>query len=98
MIQDKLEDPNINKETAKQFLEVNGYPNIDSNFENELLDTMVEYAISQVKNNDLSHNNAYQIKQLVCVSCGVEPEIRDEIICSNCVIDYKSKDCGVRNY
>jgi hypothetical protein len=46
----------INRETAKQFLEVNGYPNPDSNFENELLDTMVEYAQQQVKNNDSLHS------------------------------------------
>jgi len=46
----------INRETAKQFLEVNGYPNPDSNFENEMLDTMVEYALEQVKNNDLLHS------------------------------------------
>ena len=31
-----------------------------------------------------------QSEQLVCVSCGVAPQIRDEIICSNCVCDYKS--------
>ena len=46
----------INRETAKQFLEVNGYPYPDSNFENELIDTMVEYAQQQVKNNDLLHS------------------------------------------
>lgn len=38
----------INKETAKKFLETNGYPNVNCNFENELLDTMVEYAQTEV--------------------------------------------------
>ena len=30
-------------------------------------------------------------EQLVCVSCGVDPEIKTEIICSNCVGDYKNE-------
>ena len=45
----------INRETAKQFLEIDGYPNPDSNYENELLDTMVDYAKEQFKNE--SHPN-----------------------------------------
>lgn len=51
----------INRETAKQFLEAKGYPNPDSNFENELLDTMVEYAQQQVKNNDLLHDVSHTV-------------------------------------
>ena len=42
----------INRETAKQFLETRGYPNPECDYENELLDTMVEYAQQQAKNNE----------------------------------------------
>lgn len=37
------------REEAKLFLDVNGYPNPDSNFLSEMLDTMVEYAQSKLK-------------------------------------------------
>lgn len=52
----------ITKETAKQFLEINGYPNPDDNFEEELIDTMVGYALQQVENNDCLYNIIEQIK------------------------------------
>ena len=77
----------INRETAKQFLEVNGYPNPDSNFENELLDTMVEYAQQQVKNNDLLHSvsQRYTIEDIErCVEnwglCKVEKEYIEKFL------------------
>ena len=41
------------REEAKSFLEANGYPNPDSNFVSEMLDTMVEYAEYKLKNHDL---------------------------------------------
>jgi hypothetical protein len=40
-----------NKESAKKFLLLNGSPNPDCNFEEELLDTMVDYANSIIKDN-----------------------------------------------
>jgi len=43
----------INRETAKQFLETRGYPNPECDYENELLDTLVEYAQQQAKNNEV---------------------------------------------
>ena len=43
----------INRETAKKILETRGYPNPECDYENELLDTMVEYAQQQAKNNEV---------------------------------------------
>lgn len=80
----------INRETAKQFLEVNGYPNSDSNFENELIDTMVEYALQQVKNNDSLHS----VSNSVCECCNENESKVQANICHSCY-EYKlnTNDC-----
>jgi hypothetical protein len=55
----------INRETAKRFLESRGYPNPECDYENELLDTLVEYAQQQAKNNEVLD----LVSDSVCSNC-----------------------------
>ncbi len=42
---------NITRDEALRYLNMNGWPNPDSDFEKELIDTMIEFANGVVKNN-----------------------------------------------
>ena len=83
----------INRDTAKQFLEVNGYPNPDSNFENEMIDTMVEYALEQVENNDLLHSVSESLLAK-CWNCQYF-ETRGKNYAKNTIGHCHKQDCKV---
>lgn len=80
----------INRETAKQFLETRGYPNPDCDYENELLDTMVEYAQHQAKNNEVLDLVSYCP---LCNSDNLHQYKLHHIHCKDCKEDF-NKSCG----